>query len=569
MKNFFDPHRAPRGLTCLTFGCTLLVLLAGCGGGGGGGGSSNALAPSAGTQTPPPAASEFTAGQFSPSTDFSAQCAVPRAGNFPDSAGSSVDENNFLRSWSNETYLWYNEIVDVDPASSTTPDYFELMRTTQTTPSGAAKDNFHFSLDSEEWQALSQAGVSAGYGAEFALLSSVPPREIVVAFTEPNTPAAAVSLARGARILQVDGRDAVNGTTQADVDALNQGLFPAATGESHSFVVLDPDGVTERTVTMVSDQITEDPVQNVRIEEVDNQLVGYLTFNSHIRTAQDQLFDAMTEFASAGVSELVLDLRYNGGGFLVLANELASMIASPAASMGRVFEEIQFNNKHPSVNPVTGASLRPDFFRTTQVNLDTGQDGPELPTLNLGRVFILSGPGTCSASESIINGLRGIGVEVILIGDTTCGKPYGFYPTDNCGTTYFTVQFQGVNDMGFGAYSDGFSPSDLSQTEGVPVTGCAIDDDFSKPLGDPAEARLRAALEYIVIGTCPTPPPPAMGAGLAGRFGSSSTSDGAADTKTVNGAAAATAATANEANRATATTESIEAPRMPGNVRLR
>ena len=58
-----------------------------------------------------------------------------------------------------------------------------------------------------------------------------------------------------------------------------------------------------------------------------------------------------------------------------------------------------------------------------------------------------------------MNGLRGVGVEVIQIGSTTCGKPYGFYPTDNCGTTYFTIQFKGVNDAGFGDYSDGFSPA--------------------------------------------------------------------------------------------------------------
>ncbi len=67
-------------------------------------------------------------------------------------------------------------------------------------------------------------------------------------------------------------------------------------------------------------------------------------------------------------------------------------------------------------------------------------------------MFVLTGPNTCSASESIINALQGVDVEVIQIGSTTCGKPYGFYPQDNCGTTYFSVEFKGVNAKGFGDY---------------------------------------------------------------------------------------------------------------------
>ena len=89
-----------------------------------------------------------------------------------------------------------------------------------------------------------------------------------------------------------------------------------------------------------------------------------------------------------------------------------------------------------------------------------------------------------------MNGLRGIDVEVIQIGSTTCGKPYGFYAQENCGTTYFTTQFRGVNAKGYGDYSDGFSPSNLAEDEGEPVPGCAVDDDFSQPLGNENEAML-------------------------------------------------------------------------------
>ncbi|MCH8100207.1 MAG: hypothetical protein IIB74_07205 [Proteobacteria bacterium] len=125
-------------------------------------------------------------------------CAVPRTGTdptnnnqpYPDMAGTTTDENNFLRSFTNDTYLWYDEITDLDPGTfSNTQDYFDQLRTFGTTPSGSPKDQFSFWFDTLEWFDLFQGGVSAGYGAIFAIISPTIPREIVVAYTEPNSPA--------------------------------------------------------------------------------------------------------------------------------------------------------------------------------------------------------------------------------------------------------------------------------------------------------------------------------------------------------------------------------------------
>ena len=126
------------------------------------------------------------------------------------------------------------------------------------------------------------------------------------------------------------------------------------------------------------------------------------------------------------------------------------------------------------------------------------RQGSTLPTLELPRqrVFVLTTNSTCSASEAIINGLRGVDIEVIQFGSTTCGKPYGFYPQDNCGTTYFTTQFRSVNAAGFGDYPDGFSPANSSEsTVGITLPGCQAVDDFS-PLGEITEPMLAAALAY-------------------------------------------------------------------------
>ena len=203
--------------------------------------------------------------------------------------------------------------------------------------------------------------------------------------------------------------------------------------------------------------------------------------------------------------DLVLDLRYNGGGYLDIANEMAFMIAGPTAASGQTFSLQQWNDQHPSINPVTGQALSPRRFHDSAQGF-SATEGAALPYLSLSRVYVLTTSNTCSASEAIMNGLRGIDVEVIQIGSTTCGKPYGFYALENCGTTYFTTQFRGVNAKGYGDYSDGFSPSNLAEVEGEPVTGCAVDDDFSQPLGNENEAMLSAALNYRENGTCPALP---------------------------------------------------------------
>ena len=85
---------------------------------------------------------------------------------------------------------------------------------------------------------------------------------------------------------------------------------------------------------------------------------------------------------------------------------------------------------------------------------------------------------------------------MIQIGSTTCGKPYGFYDFDNCGTTYFSIQFRGVNAKNFGDYTDGFSPQNSTGSARVRcIPGCSVADDFSHALGDPNEGRLRCGAE--------------------------------------------------------------------------
>ena len=449
------------------------------------------------------ASSDWTPGVFEPEENFKDFCEDPRSdNNFNDQQGSTLQESFWLRSWSNNTYLWYDEITDQDPGLfDTVLEYFGELKTNASTSSGSSRDRFHFTFPTEEWLALSQAGVSVGYGADFRLISGSPPRDIVVSFTEVNSPASAATLTRGARILTIDGVDVENGD---DVDALNAGLFPSAAGESHQFTILNQGSTQARDITLVSANITADPVPIVNTMTSGADKIGYLLFNSHIATAEAELVTAVDDLIAENISDLILDLRYNGGGLLAIASQLGYMIAGPNVTNGRIFETLAFNDQHTVTNPVTGDPITPTPFIDTTVGFSTVAGQP-LPSLGLSRVFVLTTESTCSASEAIINGLRGIGLQVIMIGDTTCGKPYGFYPTDNCGTTYFTVQFKGENDIGFGDYSDGFTPSNSQSASGEIVEGCSVADDFERQLGDEQEAMIAAALDYRTSSVCPAP----------------------------------------------------------------
>lgn len=432
---------------------------------------------------------------------FRGRCAMPRSSDrYDDQQGSLADEKKFLRAWIDDLYLWYREVPDANPNDfETAVDYFDALKTPAKTASGKDKDQFHFVYDTSVWERLSQSGVEGGYGVTWSLLSSRPPRRIVAAYTEPGQAAEQQGIRRGAEVLRVDGVDVVDG---ADIATLNEGLFPTELDKPHTFVVRDYGTAVERTVTMTSAAITSQPVQNVKILETPSGKVGYLTFNDHIATAERGLFEAVKQLQAAQVTDLILDLRYNGGGYLSIAAQLSYMIAGQAKTSGKFFENLRFNDRYQKTDPYSGEPLAPSPFadQTLGFSLNRGQ---ALPTLNLGRVFVLTGPGTCSASESIINGLRGAEVEVVLIGATTCGKPYGFVPEDNCGTTYFAIQFQGVNFKGFGDYADGFTPGGDGEA-GVP--GCLVADDFTHQLGDPAEGRLSAALFFRDHGACPIVP---------------------------------------------------------------
>jgi hypothetical protein len=377
-------------------------------------------------------------------------------------------EKSWVRSHLDDVYLWYRDIVNVNAANYATPmDYFNALLV-------LSRDRFSFTESQAVIDAYFQTGEVVGYGANFVRASD---GRLRVSFSEPGSPAQLQGVDRGTQIV------AINGTPEAQLARASflAALYPAASGETNSFEVRDAGATVSRLVTLKAVSVVGTPVQKNQVLSLPNgKKVGYLLFTDHIDSAEAPLVSAMAQFAQAGIDDLVLDVRYNGGGYLYIASEVAYMIGGAPVS-GKTFEKLNFNDKHPE------KTNNPD---NTLPFYDGDSSGKTLPALGLKRVFLLTGPGTCSASESIINGLKPF-VEVITIGGATCGKPYGFIQKNNCATAYFAIEFAGVNSAGKADYGNGFAPS------------CAAADDLEHIFGDPNERLLKTALTYQSSGACP------------------------------------------------------------------
>ncbi|WP_331353073.1 S41 family peptidase [Cellvibrio sp. UBA7671] len=459
------------------------LMLTACGGGGDGGGSLIGGGDS----------NVWKAGVYRSSDNFGNYCAAPRSGAskitgipFPDKKGSALQEKNFLRSWSYETYLWFEDLPDVNPSNSDTPQaYFNRLVSDKKTASGSYKDNFHWYESTEEEEAWS-AGISYSYGLHIKIKWDAP-FSIQVAYVDQYSPAAAKNIKRGAKIIAVDGQSVAN----ASDTKLREWFYPSRINDVHEFEIQDLGTTNTRKVTLESVSLPTAAVSLAKAITHNGSKAAYMQFNTFIPDAQDQWVEAINSLKAAGVSDLILDLRYNGGGYISVAAQVGYMIAG-SNTTNKVFYQDVANSKMPKEQPW-------GFVDTGLYGLNKSL---ALPTLNLQRVYVLATSGTCSASELVINSLRGIGVSVYLIGDTTCGKPYGFLPQPNCGTTYYTIQFKAINAKGFGEYSDGFIPS--TTDNGLDkVKGCTVADDLQHELGDPNEALLAAALQLRATGACP------------------------------------------------------------------
>ncbi len=419
-----------------------IALLAGCGGGSSGtssvGGSPSSSA-------------------FARSSTLANMCTV-------------TGEQRFARAYLDEAYLWYREIPTVDASVYTSVvNYFYALLVTTPDPNGLPKDQFSFVIAAKDADAFT-TGINVGYGVQWKLDALGRQR---VALIAADSPAADAGMARGGQLERI-------------VERTPASWYPNQAGAYARFLYRDTPNAGAREITLNARTVKENPVPIISsVTTPAGQKAGYLLFTDHAQGAQDKLIAAMQTIRSQGLQELVMDLRYNSGGYLYIAQALASMITGTRTN-GLVFESLRYNDKRDADSRASAFA----FSGTVQYGETTYATGYPLPRLNLRRVYVLTSEETCSASESIINGLRGVDVEVVLIGAPTCGKPYGFTRKDNCGRAYFPIEFQGTNAKGFGDYSAGFAPS------------CSAIDDFDRALGQASEGQLATALRHLDTGQC-------------------------------------------------------------------
>ena len=315
----------------------LLSLLAACGGGGGGG--SNEVAQSCSPNNP------YRVDATGPVID-----------------ASLTVEKQWVRGYVNDVYLWYDEVPNVNPAdplfsADTTAgfytsinNYFNALLTPALTPSGKFKDQFSFTFPTRQWDELLNSGSSAGWGIEwhFDTFTTTSISGVKVAYVHASSPAEIAGFQRGDVLTSIGGLPASANTANA-VDALLARLFPAV-GDRYAFVFNRGGSAVNGTLT--SGPVTLTPIDH-SILTVGASKVGYLLFNDHVLTSERPMINAIAAMQQQGVSDLVLDLRYNGGGYLYLASELAYMIAGPSRTAGKSFETTVFNNKQSARNEAT------------------------------------------------------------------------------------------------------------------------------------------------------------------------------------------------------------------------
>lgn len=316
----------------------------------------------------------------------------------------------------------------------------------------------------------------------------------------PDSPASEAGLKRGAMISLINGKKINNNN-------INNFYYDILSPDATINYTLTEDVVEGGTITgqkeytITSKATYNNPVifSNVK-EDIEGHRIGYLVYSGFEAGFDQELFNVFKDFKNKNVTDLILDLRYNGGGHTMSANLIATCIAG-TASQGKVFSSLRYNDERMAkLNNKREDEL---FAYSSYPNLGTSLSAG---SLNLPRVYCLVGNGTASASELVINSLEGIDLDVILIGEKTTGKNVGMeyeeYTVRNNTYRVVPITFQSYNAKGFGEYEKGFEP-DILMDETNPYNEQGVFY-IHKDYGNNEEPLYAKAIE-LITGTNPAP----------------------------------------------------------------
>lgn len=401
-----------------------------------------------------------------------------------------IEDKVWIEETMREHYLWYDQI----PTIENEYDYFKGAETffkslLATKAINNRRDSYSYMEDNSENSRAISLGRESTYGIEFELtndpLGSSTRTFAHVLYVLPNSPAASAGIKRGDWITSIN-KDKITSDNYRQLQS----------GESIQIsidkIVETTEGLAWQAVDTISlgASLTMEinPFLVDSVYEVNGQKIAYLVYNEFATgpnndgtetTYNEQMKQIFTRFKAQQPDALILDLRYNTGGYLHCAQALGSMVA-PESALGKDFIKLQFNDK-----------------AVPQTQNYTFDNQYESANLNLSEIYILTSTYTASASEALINGLIPyMGQDnIITLGEKTVGKNVAMaaYKNDTYGYTLWPVVAYVFNANNEGDYSEGITPR-------YPLN----EDDYSKPwypLGDTQEILLKNTLSLITTGS--------------------------------------------------------------------
>lgn len=371
--------------------------------------------------------------------------------------------------YSRDIYLWNKQI----PASFNARQYgdpdliMKAIRPFSIDPGfSAAVDKWSFAYKKADWDNVS-GGITKDFGLNVFFRAD---NDLRVKAIEKNSPAGIAGIRRGWRIKAINGN---SNMSTGNVDFIVENVFYS---NGSTFDLEKPDGSTV-TVSLTSATYEENPIYLDTVYVAGANRTGYFVFNSFLGDTTEVYNNfqrIFNRFAAENVNDVIVDLRYNGGGYVSVQDKLANYLVNNSANGGIMMKQI-FNDLYASWNESTNFT--------------------KLGTLNLPRVFFIVSKATASASELLINNLKPY-MDVKVVGpQPTYGKPVGYFPIGVGDWYIFPVSFRSTNKNNEGNYFNGFA---LDRQ---------VADGLDKDWGDRLEASLATTLKYIETGSFAYTPP--------------------------------------------------------------
>ncbi|WP_051666731.1 S41 family peptidase [Pedobacter sp. R20-19] len=397
--------------------------------------------------------------------------------------------------YAKQTYFWNIGMPSYDgfnPRKYSSNE--QVLTALKALPSTGGKDKYSFIDDGTVAGEL--GGVSGDYGFSVNYDGA---NILRVKYVYATSPAAVAGLKRGDIVTKVNGRTTLR-TSQSDIDNINDGVFGNNASVTLTITKADQ-SIQNLVINRGSYNINPILFSNTYI--VGAKKIGYVVFNSFTTNSVPLLDAAFSKFATDGITELVVDLRYNGGGSVATSEAFTNLIA-PSAQNGKIMYTTYWTKTMQDKQATILQNQK--FYQTTSdgvKRLYSMFDYDYKPiaaagnqeffkkrgSLNgISRVYFLVTGGTASASELLINNLKPV-MDVKLIGRKTYGKPVGFFSIRIDKNDLYIPQFQTKNQADFGDYFDGM------------IVDKDIADDLTKDFGDPSESLLAQALNYSATGS--------------------------------------------------------------------